>query len=159
MAALVAVLVVALGRGGGEKAGSSEETSHEEVTQTYEQVKQQADNAVEEMEDHSMEEAVSDPETYEQELQEAEEAFNELYQDLEEASEYLLELGEEYAELYDYIWDYYEYLYGLTEEAVEEIDYLLSIVPSLEQVQELENLLLRLESLPRDNRVAELAPN
>ncbi len=156
-AALAVVLAIALGVGHGEKAEKPEGDSQEEIMETYEEVKEQAEKAMQEMEDLSTEEATSHPETYEQDLQEAEEAFDELYRELEQATDYTVELGEEYMELYDYIWDYYDYLYDLTEQAAQEIDYLLALVPSLDQIQGLEETVKRLENLPKGGKLGELS--
>lgn len=134
--------------------GESGETSkpEEKLVQDYEKVKEEADAALDEMEDLQSEEVVSDPEAYEQELQEALQAFESLMEDLDEAAEAAVEVAEEYEELYSYIYEYYDYLYRLTEEAVDQIEYLLSLAPSLQQMEQVDELLKRMENLPRGSQ-------
>ncbi len=154
--AVAVVLILVLGNGEAPEKGSGDAMSQEEMLEAYEAIRKEAEEAMAEMEDLASEEAASDPETYEQELEEAEDAYKELYQDLEEVTSYVVEVAEDYEELYGYIYDYYDYLYELTEQAVEEIDYLLSLVPTLDEMQGMEVLLERLESLPKGGKYGEL---
>ena len=99
------------------------------------------------MEDLECEEALSDSDVYQQELEEAEAEFEELALLLEEALVYAIEVTEDYeelyrdyAELYAYIYEYYAYLEELTYEALSQIDYLMTLLPSLEEIEQLQEM-------------------
>ncbi|MEW6554620.1 MAG: hypothetical protein AB1384_10075 [Actinomycetota bacterium] len=153
--ATVVTLALVLGDGGGKEeasgdtAGAGEMTdAEEEMIETYEEIKQDADAAVAEMEDLESQEAASDPDAYEQELEEALTAYDQLLADLDEAANAAIEVSEDYEELYAYINDYYEYLYGLTEQAVSEMENLLALVPTMQELEQAEGPVERLENLP-----------
>ena len=150
-AAVTLFLVLGQNDPGEEKAGE------EEMIETYEEIKQEADTAIAEMEDLESEEATSDPEIYEQQLEEALTVYGQLMADLEEATNAAVEVSEDYEELYTYIYEYYDYLYDLTEQAAGEIEYLLSLVPTLEEIQQMEQLVERLEQLPATGQYGELS--
>ena len=57
-------------------------------------------------------------------------------------------MTEEYAELYGYTYDYFDYLYEMTERAAGEIDYLLSLVPTMEEIEQIQQQAERLRGLP-----------
>ena len=157
--AVAVILVVVLGGDdtSNDAAGPGESASEEEMIETYEEVKEQADAAAAEMEDLSSEEATSDPEVYEQELEEALAAYEELALLVEEAANMAIEVSEDYAELYAYIFEYYDYLFTLTEEAVGEIEYLMSLLPALEDIQQMQDIVERLENLPAGGQFGELS--
>jgi len=148
--AVTVTLVLVLGNSGNgdEEAGEGGTAAEEKIVETYEQIKQEADAAVAEMEDLEAQEAASDPDAYEQELEEALTAYEQLIADLDEAANAAIEVSEDYEELYAYIYEYYDYVYDLTEQAVGEIEYLLNLVPTMQGVEQMENLLERLENLP-----------
>jgi len=158
IAAAVTLAVVLGGGGGGEdKAGVSETTGEEEMIETYEEIAQEAETAMDEMEDLESVEAASDPEVYEQELEEALTVYNQLLADLEEAASIAVEVCEDYEELYAYIYEYYDYLYELSEQAVGEIEYLLSLVPTMQEIEQVEALVDRLEQLPAAGQYGEMS--
>lgn len=64
-------------------------------------------------------------------------------------------MTEEYAELYEYIYDYYDYLYDLTDQAVQEIDYFLSLVPTMEEIEQMQQQAERLINLPSGGKYEE----
>ncbi len=157
IAAVAVALVLTLG--GKDDSGGTEKkdtASEEMMLETYEQIKQEAEKAVSEMDDLESEEAASDPDVYAQELEEAEAAYEQLYNDLEEATSYAVEVTEEYAELYEYIYEYYDYLYDMTEQATQEIDYLLSLVPTMEEIEQMQQQAERLKNLPAGGKYQEI---
>ncbi|MBN2026399.1 MAG: hypothetical protein JW854_06555 [Actinobacteria bacterium] len=152
-------LTVTLGGGGGgdDKAAASETMSEEEMIEYYEEIKQEAETALDEMEDLESVEAASDPEVYEQELEEALTVYNQLLADLGEAANAVVEVCEDYEELYAYIFEYYDYLYELSEQAVCEIEYLLTLLPTVQEIEQVKNLVDRLEQLPAAGQYGELS--
>ncbi len=156
-AALAVTLVLVLGgRDGGQENAAEVTSGEEEMLDSYEQIKQEAEAAVSEMQDLESEEATSDPDVCARELEEAREAWEQLYADLEEATSYAIEVTGEYAELYEYIYDYYDYLYDLTEEAVQQIDYLLSLVPTMEEIEQIRQQAEHLKNLPSGGKYEEI---
>jgi len=156
-AAVTLIIVLGDGGAGEKKAGADETVSEEEMIETYEEIKQEAGTAMDEMEDLESVEAASDPEVYEQELEEALTVYNQLLADLEEAANAAVEVSEDYVELYSYIYEYYDYLFDLTEQAVGEIEYLLSLVPTMQEIEQVKNLVDRLEQLPAAGQNGELS--
>lgn len=143
---------------GGEAAG------YEDILAAYEEISQEAEAATAEMEDLESEEAVSDPEAYEQELEEALTAYEELYEDTDEALQELDELAteydevyQEYEELYEYINDYYAELLSYANEALSQVEYLQSMLPTLDELQQLESLAERLANLPASGQAGALS--
>lgn len=158
VAAAVTLAVVIGGGGAGEdKASAGERAGEEEMIETYEEIKQGAETAMDEMEDLESAAAASDPEVYEQELEEALTVYNQLLADLSEAANAVVEVSEDYAELYAYIYEYYDYLYELSEQAVGEIEYLLSLVPTMQEIEQVKSLVDRLEQLPAAGQYGELS--
>jgi hypothetical protein len=157
--AVAVTLILVLGKDDTEeKKGGEEGTiTEEEMIDTYEQIKQDAEAAVSQMEDLESGEATSDPAAYEQQLEEAQAAFELLYADLDEFASLAVEVTEGYEELNAYIYDYYEYLYELTGQAINEIEYLMSLVPTFEDLQQFEEIIGRLENLPAGGQFGELS--
>lgn len=154
VAAVAVILVVALGRdeGGGSQAAPA---GQEELMDQYEQVKLEAEGAVEQMEDLGVQEAAGDAEAYGQELEEAYDAMEQLYQDLEEAAQAteeaadeVAETSESYQELYEEMLAYYDYLQKMCGQAVAQLEYLRSVAASLGELQQLEGVAEKLEKLP-----------
>ena len=150
-------LVLGGGNAGDSQAGQGEPVGEDEMVETYEEIKEQAGEAAAEMEDLGSQEAASDPDTYEQELEEALAAYEELALLVEKAANMAIEVSEDYAELYAYIYDYYDYLYTLTEQAVGDIEYLMSLLPALEDMQQMQDIVERLENLPAGGPLGELS--
>ena len=109
------------------------------------------------MENLESEEASYDSEAYEQGLEEGLAAYEEVLADLDEVANTAIEVSEDYEELYAYIYDYYDCLYSLTEQAVGEIEYLMSLVPTPEDIQQIENQVERLENISASGQLNQLS--
>ncbi|RJP27701.1 MAG: hypothetical protein C4536_13370 [Actinobacteria bacterium] len=157
VAVLAVTMIMVIGGIGGQKSGMDGTIGEEEMVEAYEEIKQDAETAMDEMEDLTSEEATSDPEVYEQQLEETLTVYNQLLADLEEAIEAVIEVSEDYEELYAYIYEYYDYLYALTEQAAGEIEYLLSLVPTMQEIQQMEQIVERLGQLPAAGQYGELS--
>ena len=155
LAAVAVTMTLALG-GGEEPDESGGTVNEEEMVEAYEEIKEEAEAALGEMEDIASDEAATDPEVYEQELEEAMTLYKQLLADLEDAAEAVVEVSDEYEELYAYIYEYYDYLYDITGQALDELEYLLSLVPTMQELQQLDGLLDKMEKLPAGGRNADL---
>jgi chromosome segregation ATPase len=164
VAGVAVALILVLGKSNSDKSGGEETAANEEIVDTYDEISRQAEEAVAQMKDLESQEAASDPQAYEQEMEEAESAFEELAAVSEEAANTIIEVSEDYGELYPeyedlytYISDYYAYLEQLTGQAVSQIDYLQSLLPTLEEIQQMEALVGRLENMPATGQFGELS--
>ncbi len=146
--AVAAILII--GKDSGDGGASAE------IISTYEEISKQAEAAMEEMDDLGEAALVED---YEQQLAEAEAALNAMVADVdaaaaavEEAASSVEETSEEYEALYMQIEAYYAYLESLYAQAIEEVAYLQSIVPALEELQDVEDSLNAIQRNPGGTR-------
>ncbi len=116
------------------------------------------------MQDLESQQAAEDAAAYEQELDEAYAAMDQLYQDLDEAARatenaagQVSETSEDYEALYHEMLAYYDYLEGMYGQAMAQIQYLQSVAPTLEELQQLENLVEKLDKLPAKSPQSERA--
>src|SRR4030042_1543372 len=162
VAAVAVTLVLVLGKN--DQNQNSQAASNEEILQAYEDISKQAQEAMASMQQLESQDPTSDPQVYEEQVLETQTEFEELTILVEEAANSVIEVSEDYAELYaeyeelyNYIVDYYAYVDQFTQEAISQLQYLESIVPTLEEMQQLEELTNRLKNLPATGQSGELA--
>ncbi len=154
---LVIALIVALVVQPWKKEGTPGETAYnnEYLLKEYEDIKNSVDELTKEMADLESQQAITDPQTYAQEVEEMDAALEDLLNDVETASNAVIEAAEdvsnvsaEYAALYDELIAYYNYVEQMLVQAVLQIDYLKQIAPEFSKIHQLQQLVDRISKLP-----------
>lgn len=161
--AVTVILVLFLGNSDTKKSGSTgKPAAEEEITGQYEQIKQDANAAVKHLEQLETQQAQQDSAAYQQQIEQANAEIEQLEQDAAEAltaveqasaevssaSGTATEVALEYEAFLKELEAYYAYVEGLTQQAVAQVEYLKSVAPTIQDVQQWQQLAARLGKAP-----------
>ncbi len=160
--ASVAILLMTKGGGGGGGNANVPEDVEKMIRQ-YQEMKELAEQAFNEMQDLESEQAVEDAQTYAKEVEEAYEDIETLYSELDEvaketeaAVDEMSGYYEEYEALYNEMLSFYMQLEKMCEQALGQLAYLDSLVPLLTDMQQLESLAGKVLKAPDAARQGEV---
>ena len=161
--AAAVILVLVLGNSDSKKSGSTgKPASEEEIANQYEQIKKDAEAAVKQLEQLEAQQAQQDSAALQQQVEQANTEITQLEQDtaealaaVEQASAEVssaagttTEVALEYEAFLKELEAYYAYVEGLTQQAVAQVEYLKSVAPTLQDIQQWQQLAARLGKAP-----------